>query len=96
MQTLQTTNQNTLSCEKRYTADFIFVVQLHNGDYVISSANNPSKKIASLNTGFFKAVPKSLQVNRIVGIRDWTEGRTLMSVVKTFCEKYGDDRIIVV
>ena len=94
--TLRTTNQNTLSQEKKYTADYIFVIQLHNGDYVIGSANNPSKKIAAINTGFYKAVPKSLQVNRIVGIKDLAGERTLMSVTKTFCDKYGDSRVVVV
>ena len=96
MQTLQTTLQNTQSQEKRYTADFIFVVQLHNGTYVIGSDNNPSKKIAAINSGFYKAVPKSLQVNKIVGIKDLTGERTLMSVTKTFCDKYGDNRVVVV
>ena len=95
--TVSTINQTTQqSKQNKYVADFVFVIQLHDGRYVIGASNNPVRKIASLNTGFYKAVPKSLQVNRVVGIKDATAERTLMSVTKTFCERFGDDKVIVI
>ena len=74
----------------------IFIVQLVDGRYVIGSARNASKRICALNSGLNPSVPKSLQIYRIIGIRDITEKRTLPSVVKRFCDKYGDNRIVVI
>ena len=89
----QSTTQNS---NNKYTADYLFVVQLHNGKFVIGASNNPGKTIASLNTGYYNAVPKALQVNRIIGIKDQTEERNLMKVVSTFCDKYTADNVIVI
>ncbi len=74
----------------------IFICQLMNGKYVIGSARNASKRISALNSGLNPAVKKSQQIYRIIGIKDITEERTLPSVAKRFCEKYGDERIIVI
>jgi len=97
MQTKTVETTSTIqSKQKRYVADWIFCIQLHNGKFVIGSSNNPVKKIAAINTGFYRAVPKSLQVNRVIGIKEQNEERSLMSVTKKFCDKYGDDNVIVI
>ena len=93
------TVQNQTTTKKsnnKYTADYLFVVQLHNGKFVIGASDNPGKTIACLNTGYYNAVPRSLQVNRIIGIKDQNEERRLMTVVSKFCSKYGDDNVIVI
>ena len=81
---------------KTYTADYLFVLQLHDGRFVVGQANNAGKRIAAINTGYHPDIPKSLQVNRIVGIKEQTGERTLISVVRKFAETYGDDAVIVV
>lgn len=88
--------QTTTTEQKSYKADYLFVVQLHDGTYVIGAANNPAKRISSINTGYNSAVPKSNQIHRIVGIKEQNEERTLISVVKKFCETYGENKVIVV
>ena len=88
--------QSTKSEQKNYVANYVFVIQLHNGVFVIGSANNAVKRIAAINTGFYKAIPQSLQVNRVIGIKEQNSERTLMSVTKKFCDKYGEDKVIVV
>lgn len=75
---------------------YIYVCQLHDGRIVIGSATNASKRIAALNSGLNSAVPKSLQVNRIINIKPVTEERTLPKVVASFCEEFGENRIICV
>ena len=94
--TVSTTSTTLKSKQKRYVADWVFVIQLHNGKFVIGSSNNPVKKIAAINTGFYRAVPKTLQVNRVIGIKEQNEERSLMSVTKKFCDKYGEDNVIVI
>ena len=74
----------------------IFIVQLMDGRYVIGSAKNAARRICALNSGLNPAVPKSLQIYRIVGIKDINEDRTLPIVVNKFCEKYGSERIVVI
>lgn len=81
---------------KDYKPDYIFVIQLHNGKFVVGQANNPAKRIASINSGYSKLVKGSLQVNCIVGIKEQNEDRTFAGVVKTFCDKYGQDAVIEV
>ncbi|WP_156957139.1 hypothetical protein [Synechococcus sp. KORDI-49] len=91
--TSSTTHQRQ---EKKYTADYVFVVQLHDGRFCIGQANNPAKRIASINSGYNSAIPQSLQVNRVVGIKEQNEERNLISVVKRFAETYGDDAVLCV
>ena len=88
------TGTKTQKTDQQHTC--IFIVQLVDGRYVIGSARNASKRICALNSGLNPSVPKSLQIYRIIGIRDITEQRTLPSVVKKFCDKYGDNRIVVI
>ena len=92
----KSTTQQQQEQTKRYTADYLFVLQLHDGRYVVGQANNAGKRIAAINTGFCPSIPKALQVNRIVGIKEQTGERTLISVVQKFAETYGDDAVLVV
>ena len=81
---------------RKYTADYVFVLQLHDGRYVIGQANNAAKRIAAINTGYCPSIPQSLQINRIVGVKEQTGDRTLIGVSKQFIDKYGVDAVICV
>ena len=81
---------------KKYQPDYIFVIQLHDGRFVVGQCSNPSRRIASINSGINQAVKGTLQVNRIIGIREQNEIRTFAGVVKTFCDQYGADKVIAV
>ena len=94
---LQTQSNSTANLNNnKYLAEFVWVVQLHDGRFVIGADNKPGKVIANLNTGFYSAIPKSLQVNKIIAIKDQNEQRRLMTVVAKFCSKYGEDNVIVI
>lgn len=88
--------KSTVTQVKDYKPDYIFVVQLHNGKFVVGQANNPTKRIASINSGYNKLVKGSLQVNRIIGIKEQNNERTFAGVVKTFCDRHGEDAVIAV
>ena len=89
----QTTSERTA---KNYKAEWVFVLQLVSGVYVVGAATNPSRRIAAINTGYNKAIPDALSVYRIVGIKEQTEERTLISVTKQLCDRFGSDRVIAV
>jgi predicted GIY-YIG superfamily endonuclease len=82
--------------KKTYQQDFVFVLQQHNGTYIVGQANNPAKRIAAINSGQNPLIPEAMTIQRIVGIKDQTEQRTLVSVVRHFCKAYGDDKVICV
>ena len=92
----QSTTQQKQTQTKKYTADYIFVIQLFDGRYVIGQANNPCKRICSINSGYNSAVPKPLQVSRIIGIKEQNDERTLIGVVTKYAEHYGDNAVICV
>ena len=75
---------------------YVFVLQLHNGKYVIGSATNAAKRVAAINSGMNPAITKTLQVNRIIGIRPCNETRSLPSVVAKYCERFGENNVIAV
>ena len=75
---------------------YVFVVQLHNGTFVIGQASNACKRISAINSGLHPFVKKTLQVNRVIGIKAVDEQRNLPSVVAKFCEQYGDKKVLVV
>ena len=81
---------------KSYRPDYVFVIQLHSGVFVIGQAHNPAKRIASINSGLNPSIKGSLQVNRVIGVRPQNEERTFAGVVKTFCKQYGEDKVIAV
>jgi predicted GIY-YIG superfamily endonuclease len=79
-----------------YQPAFIFVLKQYDGTYVIGQANNASKRIAAINSGMNPAVPEAMTIDKIVGIKEQTDERNLVSVVRYFCKKYGDDKVICV
>ena len=79
-----------------YKQEWLFVLQLNSGVYVVGAATNPSRRIAAINTGYNKAIPEALSVYRIVGIKEQTDERTLISVTKQLCDRFGSDRVITV
>lgn len=81
---------------KSYRPEWIFAVQLHNGIICVGHSNNPSRKIAMLNSGMLPAVKQSLMVNTILGIKEQNEERTLIGTYNKFKEAVGEDRVIVV
>ena len=98
MQAVQFQNTTTTSkIEKNgsYVPAYIFVLQLHTGEFVIGHANNVCRRIASINSGCNSSV-KALSVNRVVGIREQNEERTLAGVVSKFCDTYGASRVIAI
>ena len=75
---------------------YVFVCLLKDGRYLVGQGNNPSKWIAYINTGLHKSLPEPEQVKRVIGIKEQTEQRTLISVVNRFCKRYGLDNVIAV
>ena len=75
---------------------YVFVLQLHNGQLVIGQASNPCRRIAAINSGMNKAIKESLQINKIIGVKEITSTRNLMTVVKKFCDRCGSERIITI
>ena len=97
MHTALTASAPTRTVEvKNYKPDFIFVLQLHSGQIVVGQANNPAKRVASINSGLNPLIKGSLQVNRIIGIKEQKGDRTFASVVSKFCERYGEANVIAV
>ena len=90
------TTTQTQSPKTQTTPRFIFVLELITGEIVVGSATNPCKRIAAINSGLNKAVPKSLMVHRIIGIKEQTEERNLVSVYKTFADRRGSNKVIAV
>ena len=75
---------------------YVFVCLLNDGRYLIGQGNNPSKRIACINSGLNDAIPEPRQVKKVIGIKEQTEQRTLPSVVNSFCKRYGLDKVIAV
>tara|TARA_R110002012_G_scaffold221941_2_gene393421 strand:- start:28 stop:330 length:303 start_codon:yes stop_codon:yes gene_type:complete len=92
----QLTTPTTSKATKSYRPDFVFVVQLHSGQFVIGQAANPAKRIAAINSGLNPLVKGSLQINNIVGIKEQNEDRSLISTVKLYVDKYGVSNVITV
>ena len=91
---LTTTKPETETTSKRL--NYVFVLQLLDGRFAIGQADKPSIRIAAINSGHNPLIPKSLQVNSIVGIKEQNEKRTYAGVVSTFCERYGTDKVLAV
>lgn len=96
MQTLFQEQTTTQVRKKDYRPDYVFVAQLHDGRYIVGQASNPSRRLASINSGYHKLVRGSLQINRVIGIREQNEERSFAGVVNHFCAKFGNDQVIAV
>ena len=92
---LSLTDKTTTRFDVReYKPDWIFVVQFIDGKIGVGQSGNPSKRIASINSGFNPAVPTPLSVYKILGIKPQNEQRTFAGVVANFCSKVGEDNVI--
>ena len=100
MQTFLDIQDNTTTTIEESRVDtrpgYIFVLQLVDGRLVVGQANNAAKRIAAINSGLNRLIPKSHQVLRIVGIKPQTDGRTFVGTVKHFVDKYGAGKVIAV
>ena len=81
---------------KTYTKPYIFALMLVDGRIVIGQASNVAKRVCAINAGSNRAIPEPLQVYKLLGVREQNEQRTLCSVVKHFCDKYGANKVIAV
>lgn len=90
------TASNKVETKPQTKQPYIYVAQLHDGRIVIGQHTNAAKRLAALNSGHNPAVPKALQINRLIGVKPVTETRTLMTVVKQFCDNYGVDKVLCV
>ena len=88
--------QSTQAVKTTYVPDYIFVVQLHDGRYAIGQANNATKRIAAINSGHNPLIKGSLQIHRVVGVKEQNETRTFAGVVQRFCDKVGQENVIAV
>lgn len=79
-----------------YQPKFIFVLELVDGRFAIGQANNACKRIAAINSGLNKAIPKALQVRSICCIMPQEDTHSFVGVVSEFVDKYGDDRVLAV
>ena len=88
--------ENKIDLSKSTKKRHIFVCQLHDGRYVIGTSTHPTQRIAALNSGANPAVPKTLQINRLIGIKPVTEDRNMITTAKRYINKYGADRVICI
>lgn len=93
---LQTKTISTPSDSVQKKQRYVFVLQLHSGEYVIGSSEKPGYRIADINYGLNSNIPYSLQVNRIIGIKECTENRNQLTVYNHFVERYGVEKVIPV
>jgi hypothetical protein len=91
-----TTTKTTTHEVKSYIPEYVFIVQLHDGRFVIGQGNNPAKRIASINSGYNKLISGCLQVNRIIGVKPINEDRSFVGTVNKFIESYGEDFVIAI
>ena len=75
---------------------YVFVLQLHTGEFVIGTSEKPGYRIADINFGLNSNVPRSLQVNRIIGIKECNQDRNQLTVYNHFVERYGAKKVIPV
>ena len=88
--------QSNVIQQERVKERFVFVCQLHDGRIVVGTATNPCKRLVALNSGLNPAVPKALQINRVVGVKPVNEDRNAITVFKRFEEAYGEGNVIAV
>ena len=88
------TNQQQVT--KKYKPNYVFVLHLIDGRFVVGQSDKPAKRISSINSGMNPAIPKCLQIFKIVGIKPQEGERTFASVVNQFCNEYGENNVIAV
>ena len=96
MQAISTDQQSYVSQSEKVKERFVYVCQLHDGRIVVGTATNPCKRMVALNSGVNPAVPKPLQINRVIGVKPVDETRNAITVFKKFEEAYGEGNVIAV
>ena len=76
------------------THKFVYVIQFVNGKYGIGTANNPARTIASINSGRHSLIKEKLSVFRIVGIKEQTPERNLITTVQNISARAGENNVI--
>ena len=94
--TVESTVRNKTAQQPRQKSTFVFVLELHDGRFVIGQAANACRRISAFNSGLTPGFPKPLMVKRIVGVKDRTEDRCIISTYKRFADQYGADNVIAV
>ena len=89
-------NPSTKDAPTKHKEQFIYAVELYDSRIAIGQTDNFSRDVARLNSGYYKDVPKALQVRQVIGIKDVTANRSLPSVVNQFCKQFGENRIVCV
>ena len=95
----QATNVSTTyknEAQVRTKPQFVYVLELKDGRFAIGQAANACRRIASFNSGLTPGYPQALLVKRIVGIKERSEDRTIISTFKRFADQYGTDRVIAI
>ena len=91
--TVESTTHEVKTAQK---TNWVFVLQLINGQIVIGTASNPCRRIAAINSGLNPAVKQSLMVHKIIGIKEVNSERNAVSVYKHFASKVGKSKVLVV
>lgn len=98
-----TASQPTTKPEVNYTTVptptrqlFVFILELKDGRIAVGQGTNPSKRISTINSGFNPCLPKPFYVSRIVGIKEVTDNRNIVSVCKQLIDVYGEELVIAV
>ena len=91
-----THTHKTIAPTVKAKSQTIFVVQLHDNRFVVGQSHNSPRRIANLNGGMCSAVPQTLCVKRIVGIKEVNERRTLPGVVAKLCRDFGEENVICI
>ena len=73
---------------------FVYVIQLNNGKYCVGTSDKPYRCIAKINSGMHRMIPEKQTVYRVVGIKDQTEDRNLITTVKKISDKAGIENTI--
>ena len=89
-------SQTATATTKAYVPNYVFVIQLVDGRFVVGQGNNPAKRIASINSGHNPAIQGCLKVHGIIGVKEQNAERSFASVVSKFCESYGAENVIAV
>ena len=95
LSTIASTTQKRQQQETQ-SDEFIFVLETYTGSFIIGQARNCAKRIAAINSGHNPLIPESNTIKRIVGTKEVTDQRNLVSVVRYFCKQKGDDAVICV
>lgn len=94
--TVSASNKVNNTTAKNYRKPYIFALLLIDGRIVVGQASNVAKRVCAINAGSNRAIPQHSQVYRLIAVKDQNEQRTLCSVVKHFCDKYGSNKVIAV